>query len=705
VDGYSLVVTSSREFSLKHFETISFPLGLKDHPYLVIGHDDEPIDAALLNGFRGNSTAVWPSTFRDLGSTIRDGILLFVADETGQMYLLTRELPECGRVLGLVADTLHHRFKIALQKAALEAECVSQRSRYPGWTEIEIANGASLLEVDFGADAALSEIRCLQQVLRPSRIALTGGAKAGQSYLSLTRFLPDVVAEGADAVTAQTIDRSENLSLQRTPDAGIWRFSLSNPEHHLDGSYQLRAFNGSELLNRRTISFTTEIRQTDYVSPSKPDLWLGEAGLQESAPPSGWPVGPGDCFEVDEHSDQSVVFESLSDGIGDPITVEQSPVVDELISFLAARSCYQQGIPEFDLVGLLKDHLALKWNSAWYALRAWVEMGAFESLSIRTWRTRKCFARKPCLVSYRIHNGYRVVLFGLVPLAIRKTFEAACIGLNYSAHRKSSLSPWVPELSFTDIGSVDVLAELQRRSGLERVLWLKNISEVVIPIWSIPEARGARPANWDVYRIWDFDRQSFVDPGEVRRHQTIALSWCRRSDRADYFAISDDGSPVWWGWSKTWALLRAYDLAKIVPFGKIGLRSLKTSATHIHLPLPLARAAAITGSFLPGPCETNSNDVSYFYSFASRKLRRMAIQAMWVHLQKPSRERLMTVDLGLLWRQSNSSRQDSLPMPTFLRDKLASDPLLRRFAELGSIPRAMLPILLNLTSWGRQRES
>jgi hypothetical protein len=160
---------------------------------------------------------------------------------------------------------------------------------------------------------------------------------------------------------------------------------------------------------------------------------------------------------------------------------------------------------------------------------------------------------------------------------------------------------------------------------------------------------------------------------------------------------------VWWGWSKTWALLRAYELTRTVPFNRIGARSTESSAAHIHLPLPLARAVAITGPFLPGPSATNSEGLSYFYSFASQQLRRRAIQALWPNLTNPPRERdRLPVDLELLWRESTASRQNPLPIPVLLRDRLASDPLLKRFAALHSIPRSILPILLSLTSRNRQ---
>lgn len=703
VDGYSLAIISSGEFALKEFSTVPLPLGLKEYPFLVVGTHDEPIDAAILKSFDGRSMTALPSIFRDISSAIRDGILLFVADDTGQIHVLARELPEGGKVLGLVADNLHQEFKIALEKATRAEECLWQRSQYPGWNEIAIANGAVLSDVDFDADSGLSGIRCLQKVLRPSRITTVGGAKSGQSYVGLARFLPDVVIEGADILTAHGIDSDENMSLQRTPDSGTWRFSLDRPERRLDGTYQLQALTGSELLDRRTVSFVSEVRSTEYVSPSQPDLWLGEAGSHETAPPTDWPTAPGDCFEDSEHKGQAVILGAVDCETGEPKPSEQSPIVDDLISFLAARSCCQQGIPEFELVRLLKEHLSLDWDSAWYVLRAWVEIGAFECLSLRTWHTRKCFAKQPCLVLYRTQDGYRIVLFGLVPPPLRRAFETACTSLNCPVYRKSGLSPWVPTLSLTAVASIDELNELQRRSGVERVLWLKDLSAIAISIRSVDGAHGSEPLNWDVHRIWDFNRQSFVRAENGRDNQTVTLLWYRRSDRPDYFSISQEGSPVWWGWSKTWALLRAYDLARAVPFNRIGTRSLESSAAHIHLPLPLARAVAITGPFLPGPFATNSEDLSYFYSFASQNLRRRAIQALGPTLANLTGEpHRLPVDLELLWRESTTSRQNPLPMPVLLRDRLSSDPLLRRFAALRSIPRSVLPILLSLTNWTRQ---
>ena len=533
LDGYSLAVISSREFSTKDFGTFPFPIGLKEYSFLVVKTDDEPIDAALLKAFYGRSVAVLPPVFRDLGRAIRDGILLFISDETGQMHVLTRELPQAGKVLGLVTDTLLHRFTIALHKAGHQGDCTWQRSRYPGWNEIEIGNGAALSDVDFDADPVLSEIPCLQQVLRPGGITIVGGARAGQSYVGRTRFLPEVIVETADAVVAQGIDRIKNISLRRSSDAGPWRFPFDRGQA-LDGAYQLRALAKSELLSRRTISFTSEVRGTDYVPPSNPDSWLGEAALQESAAPSDWPKQPATASKHRESGSRRRIRIGPEQN-GEPQSTEQSPIIDDLVSFLAARSCYQQGIPESELVGLLKENLALDWSSAWYVLRAWIEIGAFETLSLRTWRTRKCFAKRPCLIAYRTQSGYRVVLFGLVAPPVARTFEAACTSLKCSVHQKSGLSPWVPGLRSSEVASIDELHELHRRSGLERVFWLKDFSEVAIPIRSVHGAPGFEPQNWDVYRVWDFDQRSFVRPEDSPDDQNVVLSWYRRSDRADTF--------------------------------------------------------------------------------------------------------------------------------------------------------------------------
>ena len=455
IEGYSLVIMSSQEFSLKDFATVSFPSGLRDYPFLVTGTDDKPVDATILKAAYNGPASALPAHFRDLGSAIQDGVLLFVADETGQMYVLARDLPEGGKVLGLVKDALLHSFEIALQKAAVEEQCSLRRSdAYPGWNEFEIDDGAALSDVDFSTDFQLSRIRCLQQVLRPSRIVVVGGARVGESYLGLTRFLPDVVVEGAETVTAQAAERHESIPLRPTSTASTWRFPSDTSVRPLHGSYQLRAFANNELLDRRPVSFASEIRGTEYVAPSSPDLWLGEAGLQESASPSDWPAAPGDCFQADEYKGRTILLESPPPGTGDPEPTTQSPIVHELISFLTARSCNQQGFLEYELVGFLKEHLGLDWNSAWYVHRAWVEMGAFENLSLRTWRVRKCFARKPCLVAYPSRIGYRIALFGLVPPALRTTFETACTSLNFPLHRKPGLSPWVPGLSLTEVTSV-----------------------------------------------------------------------------------------------------------------------------------------------------------------------------------------------------------------------------------------------------------
>ena len=698
IETYFLAVMSSREFSVKGFTTVAFPSGLSDYPFLVTDTEDEPVDTAVLKAAYGPATAL-PSVFRDLATTISDGILLFVAEEAGQMYGLARNLPEGGKVVGLVKANLLRNLEIALQRASLETHWSLRRSdAYQGWHEFEISDGAALSYVDFSADPTLSEIPCLQLVLKPNRMVFVGGARVGESYLGLIRFLPDVIVEGADAVSAEAIDRRESITLLRTPTAATWRFP-SDPLTPLHDSYQIRAFVSNELLDQRPIAFSPEVRNTEYVAPSNPQLWLGEGGLRESASPSGWPAAPGDCFEDDERKDRGVVGESPSPDPGRPELIAQSPIIDELISFLAARGSNRQGILEYELVRFLKEHLSLDWNWAWRVYHAWVEIGTFETLSLRTWRVRMCFARKPCLVAFPTPGAYRIALFGLAPPALRTTFEMACGSLNCHTHRKPGLSPFVPALCMADINSVEDIPELMRRCSVERVVWLKALSEIAMPIMSVPGASGDQPLNWELHRVWDFERQLFVRPQDGDVKQPVALLWHYRSDRSDYFSISQTGSPVWWGWSKTWALLRACDLVGEVPFTKVGRQSLKTDIVHAHLPLPLARALAITGPFLPGPSVANSREVSYFYSFPNEHSRRRAMESLWTNLPWSQRyPAAPSVDLQLLWRMSTTYRPDALPLPVLLRDRLASNPLLRRFSTLQVIPRSVLPILLTLTS-------
>src|SRR5260370_10125946 len=113
---------------------------------------------------------------------------------------------------------------------------------------------------------------------------------------------------------------------------------------------------------------------------------------------------------------------------------------------------------------------------------------------------------------YRTKTGYRTALCGLVPPAWRRTFEEACTSLNCAVYRKSGLSPRVPTLSLTKVASMDQLRELQRRSGVERVFWLRDLSEVAIPISSLQVCHGAEPLHCEVYRLSYVNGRSFAQP-------------------------------------------------------------------------------------------------------------------------------------------------------------------------------------------------
>jgi hypothetical protein len=55
-----------------------------------------------------------------------------------------------------------------------------------------------------------------------------------------------------------------------------------------------------------------------------------------------------------------------------------------------------------------------------------------------------------------------------------------------------------------DINSVEDIPELMRRCSVERVVWLKALSEIAMPIMSVPGASGDQPLNWELHRVWDF---------------------------------------------------------------------------------------------------------------------------------------------------------------------------------------------------------
>jgi hypothetical protein len=112
-------------------------------------------------------------------------------------------------------------------------------------------------------------------------------------------------------------------------------------------------------------------------------------------------------------------------------------------------------------------------------------------------------------------------------------------------------------------------------------------------------------------------RWSLID-GE---HSGVTVEHCMRSDRPDFWLVSQDDKRVWsydLNFARAWAAtFLAARLVSVIDDSFI-------EAAHAYLPLPLARAVGVLGSGLPGAAPNGT----YRYPIGVPGLRKLVLEIL-----------------------------------------------------------------------------
>ncbi|HEY0466318.1 MAG TPA: hypothetical protein VGC79_19040, partial [Polyangiaceae bacterium] len=237
-------------------------------------------------------------------------------------------------------------------------------------------------------------------------------------------------------------------------------------------------------------------------------------------------------------------------------------------------------------------------------VRALEESGAVDSFRRSDGRQRIVVARRPFLVAHRRGPDWVAVLFGLVPSVVRQEFKVAAArlgGLVVSERRTSNVE--LPGMLSVAVRDCELLDQLSVELGLappEYLAWPEV--DRLPPSF---EVRGdlREDAVPDVYEsdaMWCWVSRSFRR--DAARDDGVRVERRRDGRRVPIYVVCQRGGVLGWSYSRTWALLCAYERAGR-PFLKEeeGGVFLIAGDSPLHLPVPLARVCAVVGLGAPGP--------------------------------------------------------------------------------------------------------
>ncbi|WP_161882812.1 hypothetical protein [Deinococcus alpinitundrae] len=300
--------------------------------------------------------------------------------------------------------------------------------------------------------------------------------------------------------------------------------------------------------------------------------------------------------------------------------VDSAVGVKELVDAVAALACRRSGIRLNSLVEVFAD--ATGWNRFDHAatlyelLRAWVEAGLLDVFHARGQPVSNVLARRPGFVAYRIGDGFRATLLGLLP-------SSGAFALEEAAARRGGTvvqsvfgaNPWQPEALRLDVTDLSVLREITRELELQPVRWFDPPGPGGVSPGQGPATCGSAPA-YLTEKVWDWRASRFVHAPSTFARIGVQVELRRHLRCCPVYVVTDDGCEVAWSEVRNSALIWAYRLKyDDLPFSdEAGGPVTRTWAGGLYLPLRYGRLCAVVGAGLSGPAVDSSGQVtSYTY--------------------------------------------------------------------------------------------
>ncbi len=664
-----------------------------------------------------------------LHKTVEHGVLLFALNEDGVYQLVTRR-PEMGDLIAIVREDLAPPFIQALRSLG-GSTTERVKSLYPGWDQLSGLHASDLVQIDFRMHPKLRNIRCLRGDILLERLRLVNGIRLENGYLGQIDCLPALLAENMDRLVAYGVDAGSSntrIVLERAAsDPNIFLFPGRNVlKADLDGLFNIDAERESRLQTRRQVQFRAGVISHDYAEPATPEQWLVEGGttdmtwathreeitdgtemggahrsiLAKQGRDSVWKGGERESRE------DSVAPELLRRSQGRPemlcgtsaspicLNEEHRQRLEGMLEACAAISIRRSGIAEYHLMQQMRTILRVPHHLIWDVVRGWTESGFFDLLTSARWRTRRYFARIPRLVVSRTGSRFRATLTGLAPGYLRARLESTAKSLDMTVHRGSTYSSWVPESLYLEADSLSAFHQISEKVGMDSVQWLKPLEACLVPLDNIVKLSLEIPINYDNVARWSWEEGRFIQQSTAASGE-IAVDLYRRLDSPDYYLLRHRDDPIWFSYSRTWALLAAFEMK-----GKQWLASdteghlYRTEPGGTYLPVTIGRWIFAAAGNSPGPVQSQEEELSYVYPFGQSRYASRAVQLL--------RNTYPTCDEGELlgWMlpaaMARSRRERLLLLPRALRETLRQRERrkeVRTLLERG-IPRSLYGLIV-----------
>ena len=628
-----------------------------------------------------------------LAASVDQGVLLFARDDEG--WPVTRHsLPDPGRAVWLLArDEIVGKVLLrAFRRLAPEDRPRPRPSLYDGWAWAGPLDAGDL--ADLGGHFA--EVRCLQPTARGPALRLVGGVRIGAAYLGDPAVRPLVASDRAAAV--QRLSETAAVPLVADRDG---RFRDPSGDALAGEVSFVAADAGGREIGRRRIRFVDGPVGVDYKPVSSPADYVVEGSASDAV---AWDRA---IASTDHGALQPYALPVPAQSPDPPpvdfggilaphvVACDPSPAGvrwDAAVEVAAALASRRAGLGEGEFLSLLTEVAGVPEADLWEVARAWVEAGAVDVLTPRSWVSRTYLARRPRLVVY--DAGASVSLVGLVPASLRARVSAVAGDLGLTEVTAPSPSPYVPSIPSFRTPSADVVAELARRLELEPPARLRPWADLLLPPAAVAAtAADEVPPGYARTGYWGWGRGGFYagDPADG-----VALGrYDHPRDAPRYAVLDGDHFRVFR--SRTWAFLVALAARgePALAYDDAG-RLCAVGPTPARLPVPLARAlACVSGA--PGPVRGAIGGVRYATPLGL--IARRALDGAWFR-RVPAVPAPAARLARRIWTAALRADGPAVPLPGPLARALtpyAPDPIVGALCD-ARVPPTLLPHVAKLAA-------
>jgi hypothetical protein len=288
--------------------------------------------------------------------------------------------------------------------------------------------------------------------------------------------------------------------------------------------------------------------------------------------------------------------------------VQIAPAVDRLLTIVGGLASRRIGLAWPDWTLLTQRVLGVDKTRVGAITRAWAEAGAIDVASYARWRNRCVFARPPVVALFRVGLGFGGTVMGMLLPSTRSAVRAACTSHGVLIEQRAGVSVYVPPVTTLRASSREALERVFQLTGLESA-WFDPVLESYAASCR-HDGRSLPPLHYEHQKSWArWSLRPCVDGSLTFEH-------CVRSDRPDYWVVSDAGRLVWSFDLNTCRLWAAAMLGE--PAVELS-GSTDLQVVHGYVPLPLARALTVLTGAPAGPDEHESQH--YKYPIGSTELR------------------------------------------------------------------------------------